>query len=230
MCGAYSFSQEYRSDLAAKGFLFDDVGDNISDKNLWLGDLTGLYWVWKNTDDDFVGTNHYRRRWCDDTINDLNLNSNTIYVSKFTRNMCDNLEDQFISCHGKIGIDILKYASSNGKLNISYDRLEKSLQQNLLSTCNMFFCDRALFNKICEILFENIFELYEGTKYCLPFIQNETMRDERQRTGLITQTRLIAFLAERILTIMYFGKNYYFGPNIELEEVRFRMVSPKQRK
>ncbi len=43
------------------GYLQDNVGDNISQKNRYFGELTGLYWVWKNTTDPLVGWCHYRR-------------------------------------------------------------------------------------------------------------------------------------------------------------------------
>lgn len=39
----------------------DDSGDNISAKNPWYSELTGIYWVWKNTRQDITGTCHYRR-------------------------------------------------------------------------------------------------------------------------------------------------------------------------
>lgn len=39
----------------------DDKGENISAKNPWYSELTGIYWVWKNTRQDVTGTCHYRR-------------------------------------------------------------------------------------------------------------------------------------------------------------------------
>ncbi len=43
------------------GFTGDNSGDNISAKNKHYSELTGLYWVWKNTDTEIVGSCHYRR-------------------------------------------------------------------------------------------------------------------------------------------------------------------------
>lgn len=44
-----------------EGFQGDDVGDSISSKNRYYSELTGIYWMWKNTHQDYVGSCHYRR-------------------------------------------------------------------------------------------------------------------------------------------------------------------------
>ncbi len=39
----------------------DNTGINISEKNPHYCELTGLFWVWQNTRDDYKGLVHYRR-------------------------------------------------------------------------------------------------------------------------------------------------------------------------
>ncbi len=46
----------------------DDTGENISALNPYYNELTGLYWVWKNTDHEFSGICHYRRRFESDIV------------------------------------------------------------------------------------------------------------------------------------------------------------------
>lgn len=50
--------KEGKEDL---GYTPDNTGDNISNKNNYYCELTGLYWAWKNLNADYVGLCHYRR-------------------------------------------------------------------------------------------------------------------------------------------------------------------------
>ena len=43
------------------GYQKDNDGENISKKNPYYCELTGLYWAWKNLDADYIGLCHYRR-------------------------------------------------------------------------------------------------------------------------------------------------------------------------
>lgn len=49
------------------GYQGDNSGDNISDLNPYYGELTGLYWLWKNCRDvENIGICHYRRYFWDE--------------------------------------------------------------------------------------------------------------------------------------------------------------------
>jgi hypothetical protein len=50
-----------KNSLTELNMLNDATGNSISDKNNIYSELTGWYWIWKNTKHDFVGTSHYRR-------------------------------------------------------------------------------------------------------------------------------------------------------------------------
>lgn len=215
LCGSSLLLPAERKKYEKKNFVFDDTGDNISQLNPYLGDLTGLYYVWKNTNHEFVGTNQYRRFWIEKELEESGLNKNTLYISR----PClfkTSVADQFIECHGVNGLNILTSAVMHGKVDLTFERIACLNQIQKMSTCNMFFAENKIFNRVCDTLFSIVFELFEGSKYTLDFVQKES------------QKRMLAYLAERILTVLYIHKDYYFG-NVEIVPITWDYRNDKHK-
>lgn len=202
MCGAYGLRRDYRADLETRGFYFDDAGENISNLNKYLGDLTGLYWVWKNTQDSVVGTNQYRRMWDNQEVAAAKFEPDTVYVLARV-DFDESAYDQYVRHHGQYGMDLLFNSVETKLVDLPHVADLKKLKY--LHCNNMFFADRELFNRVCDKLFPVVFALFDKIKYVLP-------------SAPANQTRTIAFLAERILTVMFANKEYYFG-NVKLKEL-----------
>jgi len=207
MLGAFDFTKEYRDSLVKRNFLFDDTGDNISHLNKWFGDLTGTYWVWKNTSDEIVGTNHYRKFWNEYEMSQLKYDEDTLYIV-FPKYFDYSIYEQYRDAHTAYGLWVLQEAVKSGKIDMSQDIYNNLYTQQFLITCNMFWGHRKNFDKMCQVLFDILFEVYEGIKYVIPYIQPPN------------QTRLMAFLAERICTLIYINKDYYLG-NMKLTPVNY---------
>ena len=210
MCGAHLLDDSYKSQLTSKGFYFDDTQNNISFLNQWLGDLTGLYWIWKNTNDEFVGTNQYRRFYDDKILSTIVMDPNTLYISAPVSFGNTSAYEQMVMHHTEAGFNVLKVAALSNRVSIKPNMVDDIKKITYLSPCNMFFAHRDLFSKLCQILFEIIFELYEGSKYALPWVQPNG------------QTRMLAFLAERMLNMIYLNKDYFLG-NTQIQSVNWNL-------
>lgn len=202
MCGAQGLRKDYREDLTRRGFLFDDVGDNISNLNKYLGDLTGLYWVWKNTNDSLVGTNQYRRMWNTAQIESAKHEPDALYVLQRI-DFDESVYEQYVTHHGQYGMDLLFDAQAQGLIDLPNVSSLKTIRY--LHCNNMFFANRVVFNQVCDRLFPMVFALFNKIKYIV-------------HTAPANQTRTVAFLAERILTAMFIDPAYYF-PGTHVREI-----------
>jgi hypothetical protein len=215
MCGSALMPLEVKNIGIDKGYLTDDTFDNISYLNNLLGDLTGLYWVWKNTNHEFVGVNQYCRFYDDNEISNLKLDENTLYVSNFKNFGNISVWEQYKYWHTDLGIKMLYKSINSKKISITENMANQLYFYNKLSTCNSFFSHNSIFNNLCEIIFNILFELYEGSKYTIEHIQ-ENMH--RQRPN---DKRLLAFLNERILNIVYHNIQYFLGDKVKIFPINF---------
>lgn len=211
MCHAISLDQDTRLQLRDLGWYFDDQGDNISMLNPWLGDLTGLYWVWRNTDDEWVGTNQYRRSYDDSDVSAIQPNTNQLWISNWVT-FPFSIRQQYQQCHGDTGLHVLWEAAKQGRIPFTTDMVQQLDYITAISPCNMFFAHRKVFDRVCEILFDIVLELYSGTKYMLPYMSPGP--DGR------VQIRTLAFIAERCLTLIYHNSRHFLG-DVQITPIRY---------
>ena len=146
------------------GYLKDNVGDNISEKNPNYCELTGLYYVWKNEKEDIVGLTHYRRYFFKNIfktkledvigkeyINNI-LNRYDIILPK-REYFKHNIKKQYESIHKtddleKCGNIIKKYHKEY------YDSFTKIMSQKHLYCYNMFIMKKENFDSYMKWLFD----------------------------------------------------------------------------
>jgi len=214
LCGSSFETEAYKNSLT--NFLFDDTGNNISNLNKVYGELTGLYWIWKNNTDQIVGTNQYRIFWDEQSLKKVKFDSNTIAVVKALNvntavrsNSITKLSvyDHYSFCHGDMGLILLHGLCEFKKLKIKNHMIEELKHTNMLIPYNMFVANKELFDKTCEILFEILFEYYDSFHYLLDSIEKKYQ-----------QIRMIDYLTERLLNVIYKNAEYFYGKHITFIE------------
>lgn len=156
-----------RARSADLGYIGDDTGVSISDKNCYYGELTGVYWVWQNIrTSDYVGVCHYRRYFCTeegriltgaeyeeilsqyDIITSKKLKLNYSYFDGYASDY--NMMDLVVT-----GEVIRQYYPDY------YETFERLVHGKGTYFGNMMVCSKALYDAYCEWLF-GIFEKAEA--------------------------------------------------------------------
>ena len=153
------------------GYAKDDTGENISLKNPFFCELTGLYWAWKNRDDDYLGLVHYRRffagkRRCKDKFARIlskkealkYLNQYDILVPKKRRYWIETLYSHYKHTHHIETLD--KTIKIIEDVYPEYvPSLKKVLKQTHMHAFNMFIMKREYLDLYCTWLFDILFRL-----------------------------------------------------------------------
>lgn len=201
IAGATYLTEEERDHHA--DFLFDDEGDNISCLNPWFGDLTVLYWAWKNAKEDYLGVCQYRRPWEKDDL--LLAEENVLYVPPCATFI--SVERQYMDCHSIFNAPLFtRELARQGKLPLSFEMVDRAWKQPFFYGCNMARGPKDLFDKYCELVFATIMPLWEEQQQLCQSISGY-------------QQRTIAFTAERLITAILLNRDYFFGPG-KVKEAR----------
>lgn len=174
----------------------DDTGENISYKNADFCELTGLYWIWKNIDDNYKGIVHYRRyfgksRFCSrekdiysiEILNDM-LNGNDMLVS-YIEHIRFSLKEKLIRYHCSEEIYNVLRNTIVAKYPEYIECFDSVMNGNKMVICNMMYCKKELFDSYSEWLFDIL----------------ETVESEVKSNSLEYQPRLYGFLSERLLNV-----------------------------
>ena len=156
------------------GYVRDDIGDNISDRNCNFGTQTGLYWVWKNLDADYKGLVHYRRYFVGrnykkgdmlgsvitrDEIEPM-LDKYKVFVPKKRRYYIESLYSHYAHTHDETHFQIVeKIISSDCPEYL--DAFKKVMKRKWGYMFNMMILERNMMDDYCSWLFNIIFQVFE---------------------------------------------------------------------
>lgn len=166
------------------GYQKDNEGENISSKNSYFCELTGLYWAWKNLNADYIGLSHYRRHFAyskripkdEEGKFEVLLNKeqiekileNTDIVLPKKRNYyIENLYNHYKHTMHVEPLDETRKIIEEQcpEYLMEFDKLHKRTSAHMF---NMFIMKKDIFNEYCEWLFDILFELekrVDNSKY-----------------------------------------------------------------
>lgn len=162
------------------GYQADNVGENISNKNSYFCELTGLYWAWKNLNADYIGLSHYRRHFtCCKNIPKkeedkfeilLNreqvekiLETTDIILPKKRKYYIENLYDHYKHTMYIEPLDETRRIIEEQcpEYLTEFDKLHKRTSAHMF---NMFIMKKEYLDKYCDWIFKILFELEQRVK------------------------------------------------------------------
>lgn len=150
------------------GYVKDNTGDNISEKNSSYCELTGLYWAWKNLTADYIGLVHYRRYFGKKgqafkgvlTYEELQsmLPRYTVFVPQKRKYYIETLYSHYQHTHYASHLDLTReiIAEKYPDYLKSYDEVIKHTYGYMF---NMLIMQKQYLNEYCNWLFDILFEI-----------------------------------------------------------------------
>lgn len=153
------------------GYVTDNTGDNISSKNPYFCELTGLYWAWKNLNNEYIGLAHYRRHFSlkkktkdkFDNILDRNeityiLKNTDVVLPKKRKYYIENLYDHYKHTMHVEPLDITRDIIKE-KYPDYLEEFDKLHIRTSAHMFNMFVMKKEILDGYCKWLFDILFEL-----------------------------------------------------------------------
>lgn len=188
-------------------WLDEKKGKNISHLNSYYGELTGIYWIWKNKlqdmePNDLIGNCHYRKLWLNKLyVNKQKFSISNLYSKLLNNNISLNNSDciqvQPIIFKNKNLLEDFKEVHNTDIIENCIDFLNdetkskffEHLNQNKLFPLNMFITKKKIFEKYCE-------EIFPWLEKCLNLLEKKNLCKNYNQ-------RLPAFLSERFTSFWF---------------------------
>lgn len=183
------------------GPLFKGDRPNINYLNPIINELTGIYDVWKNFDDDIVGFCHYHRFFVDKKDNVMWLDDLKMELTEdFVLPLSVTYPDMTIreSLERDFREDLPTFNKYMDMLYEAEPGLEEYFNGRTFHPRNMFVCRRALLNEYCCWLFALI----------IPVAKRFKAEDFNKYHHYYS--RMIGFIAERLMTYYIKKMDYSF--------------------
>lgn len=176
---------------------YDNLEDNISERNERYSEMTAMYWIGKNISSEYVGITHYRRRFLvsDVMLSDF-LDDNPEILSTYMCPTEGNIRDNYINSY--YGYDWQLFMDIVDEF-IPEDRelIDEQFSLEVLHPCNMGIFRADVYKEYCEWIFPLLDAFYKRSI-------RKTDRYQRRDVG---------FIGER-LTSIFIEKKKRQGANI----------------
>jgi hypothetical protein len=156
------------------GYIRDNNGDNIADKNANYCELTVQYWAWKNDDSDVKGMVHYRRFFENNSFNVSKeskmkhiiseeqireqLNQYDMILPKKRNYYIETSYSHYIHAHNQEGLDITRQVISE-RFPSYLDSYDQVLNRKKAHMFNMLIAKKQVFDSYSEWLFDVLGEV-----------------------------------------------------------------------
>lgn len=139
---------------------------NIDFLNPWFCEITGLYHLWQNNNDDIIGLEHYRRYF-------VKNGSNEILDEPDVNELMNKYDVVCNRYKYKPGEVPMSYLMANPYTRIYFSKfltyiddekfrawyIDKLRSRNWFYSCNMFIGKREVINKYCDYIFDLVIRI-----------------------------------------------------------------------
>lgn len=200
------------------GFIGDNTGDNISNKNANYCELTGLYWAWKNLPAEYIGLCHYRRYF---------TRSNPCSCSKKKQVILTKAEwEELINEHPIIVPDKRKYYIETNRSHYNHSHYAKDLDLTEKIIQEKYPQYSEAFSKVMERTWAHMFNMFVMRRdyfdeYCNWLF--DVLQELEKRTDItdydVVEARIYGYISELLLDVwLETNKLEYYEQNVAFLE------------